>query len=120
MARLNLDFSNVESRTPLPEGVYDLEVSKVEMTTAKSSGNPMMKVEFRVLTDGFEKRKLFSNYVLTADAMWKVQELMLSLGMDADSIVDIDTDELIGLTCKGKVAQREYEGEIYSELKKTM
>lgn len=120
MARVNLDFSNVQSRDPLPEGVYDVTISKVDMTTSKTSGNPMLKVEFNVNTEGYENRKLWGNYVLTEAAMWKVQELFSSLGLDCDAIVDIDTDDLIGMTCQAKVAQREYEGNIQNEIKKTL
>lgn len=120
MASLNLDFSSVTSRDPLPEGVYDVTISKVEQTISKSSGNPMLKVEFDVQDPEYTGRKLWSNYVLTEAAMWKVKELFDSLGLDTSSMVDMDTDELIGLSCKAKVAQREYEGNIQNEIKKTM
>lgn len=120
MASLNLDFSNVTSRDPLPEGVYDVAIAKVEQTVSKSSSNPMLKVEFNVLSEGYENRKLWANYVLTEAAMWKVKELFESLSLDASAAVEMDTDELIGLTCKAKVTQREYDGNIQNEIKKTM
>ena len=120
MAGLNIDFSSVTSREPLPEGVYDVSVAKVEQTVSKSSGNPMLKVEFNVLDDGYQGRKLWANYVLTQAAMWKVKELFDALGLDTSSIVDMDTEELVGLACKVKVAQREYDGDITNEIKKAM
>lgn len=120
MASLNLDFSSVTSRDPLPEGVYDVTISKVEQVVSKSSGNPMLKVEFDVQDPEYIGRKLWANYVLTEAAMWKVKELFDSLGLDTSSMVDMDTDELIGLSCKAKVAQREYEGNVQNEIKKTM
>lgn len=120
MASLNLDFSSVPSRDPLPEGVYDVTVAKVEQTVSKSSGNPMMKVEFDVQDPDYTGRKLWANYVLTEAAMWKVKELFSALGIDTSAIVEMDTDELIGLTCKAKVAQREYDGNVQNEIKKTM
>lgn len=120
MAQINLNFSGVSSREPLPEGLYELQVAKVEQTVSKASGNPMLKIEFNVLTEGYEGRKIWSNYVLTENMYWKVQELFKSLGLDADGIVDIDTDDMIGLTCTGKITQREYQGDIQNELKKTL
>lgn len=120
MASLNLDFSSVPSREPLPEGVYDAAISKVEQVVSKSSGNPMLKVEFNILDDEFSGRKVWANYVLTEAALWKVQELFQSLGLDTSTVVEMDTDELVGLTCKVKVVQREYEGTIQNEIKKTL
>lgn len=120
MASLNLDFSSVTSRGPLPEGIYDVTVAKVEQTVSKSSGNPMLKVEFDVQDPEYTGRKMWSNYVLTEQAMWKVKELFDSLGLDTSALVEMDTDELIGLSCKAKVAQREYDGNIQNEIKKTM
>ena len=118
MARLNLDFSNVQSREPMPEGVYPASVAKVEQVLSKSSGNPMLKIEFNIMDEAFAGRKVWGNYVLTEAAMWKVQELFTALGLDADSILEIGTDDMVGMTCNLKIAQREYEGNIQNEIKK--
>lgn len=120
MAQMNLDFSNVQSRDPLPEGTYAASIAKVDMVTSKSSGNPMLKVEFNIEDEAYTGRKVWSNYVLTEAAMWKVQELFRAIGLDTEAIVTIDTDDLIGLTCNLKIAQREYEGNIQNEVKKAM
>lgn len=120
MARLNLDFSNVQSRDPLPEGTYPASIAKVTQVLSKSSGNPMLKVEFNILDEAYSGRKVWGNYVLTEAAMWKVQELFSALGLDTDAILDIDTDDMVGMTCNLKIAQREYEGDIQNEIKKAM
>lgn len=119
MAMLNLDFSNVPSREPLPEGIYDVSIAKVEDTTSKNN-NPMLKIEFDVLTPGYEKRKLWSYYVLTADAMWKMKELCDAVGLSTDEVVTMDTAEFVGLTCKASVGQRVYEGNVTNEIKKLL
>ena len=116
---LNLDFSSVPSREPLEEGIYSLTISKVEETTS-STGNPMLKVEFNILDEAYSGRKVWGNYVLTEAAMWKVQELFSALGLDTDAILDIDTDDMVGMTCNLKIAQREYEGNIQNEIEKAM
>lgn len=120
MAMMNLDFSNVPSREPLPEGVYDVQIAKIEETKSKTSGNPMLKIEFDILSEGYNGRKIWANYLLTENCLWKMQELFGSLGLDSEGIVQMDTTELIGMTCKAKIAQREYNGEIMNEIKKTM
>lgn len=120
MAMMNLDFSSVPSREPLPEGLYDVRIAKVEETKSKTSGNPMLKVEFDVLTEGYTGRKIWSNYMLTENSYWKIQELFGSLGLDTSGVVEIDTNDLVGLTCTAKVVQREYQGDIQNEIKKTM
>lgn len=120
MAMMNLDFSNVPSRELLPEGTYPASVAKVEQVLSKSKGNPMLKVEFNIEADGYTGRKVWANYVLTPAAMWKVQELFKALGLEADAILEIDTDDLVGMTCQLKIAQREYEGDIQNEVKKAL
>lgn len=120
MAQLNLDFSSVQSREALPEGVYHASVAKVDSVVSKSSGNPMLKIEFNILSDEYTGRKVWGNYVLTEAAMWKVQELFGALGLDADALVTLDTEDLVGLECDLKIGQREYDGQIQNEIKKAM
>lgn len=119
MASLTLDFSNVPSREPIPDGLYPVTITKVEQVMSKTN-KPMLKIEFEVQSEEYQGRKLFSNYVLTDECKWKVKELFDSLGLDTRALVDMDTDQLVGLGCTAKVAQREYQGEIQNEIKKTM
>ena len=115
---INLDFSSVPSREPLEEGVYHLQIAKVEETTS-STGNPMLKVEYDVL--GVEgNRKLWDNYVLIAKCLWKVKELFDALGIDTSALVEMDVDELVGLEVQAKVIQETYNGDIQNRVKKVM
>lgn len=116
---MNLDFSNVPSREPLEEGIYTLSIAKVEEKTAKSSGNPMLSIEYDVVgVDG--NRKLFDNYVLTDAAMWKLKELLDALGIDTSTLVSLDPQELIGLQVQAKIVQDEYNGETVNRVKKIL
>ena len=115
---LNLDFSNVPSREALAEGVYELQIAKVEEKLS-SSGNPMLKVEYDVLgVDG--NRKIWDNYVLIDKTMWKVKELFDALGFDTAAIVEIDAQELVGQTVQAKIIQEPYEDTIQNRVKKIM
>ena len=115
---LNLDFSSVPSREPLEEGVYHLQIAKVEETNS-STGNPMLKVEYNVL--GVEgSRKLWDNYVLIDKCLWKVKELFDALGIDTSELVEMDVTELVGLEVQAKVIQETYNGDIMNRIKKIM
>ena len=115
---LNLDFSSVPSREPLEEGVYHLQIAKVEETNS-STGNPMLKVEYNVL--GVEgNRKLWDNYVLIDKCLWKVKELFDALGIDTSALVEMDVNELVGLEVQAKVIQETYNGDIMNRVKKVM
>ena len=113
---LNLDFSSVPSREPLEEGMYTLQIAKVEEGTS-STGNPMLKVEYDV--QGVEgNRKLWDNYVLIDKCMWKVKELFTALGIDTSEVVTMDVNELVGLQVNAKVIQEEYNGDTVNRIKK--
>ena len=115
---INLDFSSVPSREPLEEGVYHLQIAKVEETKS-STGNPMLKVEYNVL--GVEgNRKLWDNYVLIDKCLWKVKELFDALGIDTSALVEMDVNELVGLEVQAKVIQETYNGDITNRVKKVM
>ena len=115
---INLDFSSVPSREPLEEGVYHLQIAKVEETNS-STGNPMLKVEFNVL--GVEgNRKLWDNYVLIDKCLWKVKELFDALGIDTSALVEMDVSELVGMEVQAKVIQETYNGDIMNRVKKIL
>ena len=115
---INLDFSSVPSREPLEEGVYQLQIAKVEETNS-STGNPMLKVEYNVL--GVEgNRKLWDNYVLIDKCLWKVKELFDALGIDTSALVEMDINELVGLEVQAKVIQETYNGDIMNRVKKIL
>lgn len=115
---INLDFSSVPSREPLEEGVYHLQIAKVEETNS-STGNPMLKVEYNVLgVDG--NRKLWDNYVLIDKCLWKVKELFDALGIDTSNLVEMDVNELVGLEVQAKVIQETYNGDIMNRVKKIL
>lgn len=115
---LNLDFSSVPSREPLDEGVYRLQIAKVEETTS-STGNPMLKVEYDVLgVDG--NRKVWDNYVLIDKCLWKVKELFDALGIDTSALVEMDVQELVGMEVNAKIVQEPYQETIQNRVKKIM
>lgn len=114
MAMVNLDFSSVKSVEPLEEGIYELEITKVEEKVA-SSGNPMLTVEFT-----HEDRKIWENYVLIDKCLFKLKELFDALGIDTSEIVSMDVQDLVGATIKAKVIQDTYDDRILNRIKKIL
>ena len=112
---INLDFSGVEERKPLEEGIYVLTIEDAEEKPAKSSGNPMISVKFGV--EGHDQNKLFDNFVLTQKALWKLKEVLNALGYETDAIVDLDITELVGQQVQAKVVQEEYDGRMTNRIK---
>ena len=59
---------NTYDNEPLPEGVYNVKVEKIELAetgpNSKTPGMPMGKIQFRILTGEFKKKCLFMNKVL--------------------------------------------------------
>lgn len=121
MAALNLDFSNVASREPLDPGFYTVRISESELTES-STKKPMLKLTYDVLGDADGNpvegnRKLWDNCVLTDNALWKIKNLFSALELDTSAIVDMDTDELIGMEMGVKVTIEPYQGENRNQVK---
>lgn len=115
MANLNLDFSSVQSgNTLLEEGMYNLTLESVEEKTS-STGKQMLLVRFREETT---QTALFENYVLAENCLWKLKELLNAAGLECDGMLDLDTDELIGLMFKAKVIQEDYNDSKVNRIKK--
>lgn len=85
MSFLKTDPSKAGGFQPIKPGNYECVISKVEVTTAQSSGNPMMKVELTVrngVEQEFKGRKLFDNLAVTEKAMFKFHNLSHALEGD--------------------------------------
>lgn len=120
---LNLDFSSVPSREPLEEGTYLLSIAEAEEKLS-SSNNPMIAITYDVLAteDGTAVdggRKLWDNYSLQDQALFKLKDLFNALGIDTSSIVEMDVADLVGQQIRAKVVQETYNGELRNRIKKT-
>lgn len=68
LSQFDADFAeaSVEDREfdDVPDGKYRVLVDKVELTTAKTSGNPMLKWKLRILGPHYAGRFLWRNNVI--------------------------------------------------------
>ena len=112
---MKLNLNGVESTglKPIDPGTYDATCFEAVETTAKVSGNPMVKLTFAIQDERYQGRRCFLNLPLLPQTMWKVKgtfEAILGEELPAESDVEIDLVDLIGKPCRVKLTQEEYEG----------
>jgi len=68
LTQFDEDFAEaeVEERDfePIPDGKYQVNVERVELTRAQTSGNPMLKWTLRIIAPRFRGRLLWRNNVM--------------------------------------------------------
>ena len=113
--------------TPLPAGVYELELNDyregvVKGEGSKHKGATMYNFTWEVVDNDEEKyngRKIFDNLTIVEDAMWRLKAMLKAFGCDVpqDGDIDVEFDDFIGerLTARvgvqkaRKVGDQEYE-----------
>lgn len=120
MARVSVDFSQVEEFEPLPKGDYSVLVEKVEYREAQTEDKyDYLNWELSVTEEGeFKGRKLWFISSFSPKALWRLKQILENLGVyDDDLEIDYDEDtmlvidpELQGLPAMATVSQRTYEG----------
>lgn len=121
MAQISIDLSGIVTREfeALPAGRYPVEVLDVTREISKN-GNPMLNWQFSVVGGEFDGRRLFTNTMLMDSSLWKLRMFLLALGYDEADLegpIELELEELIGLTALARVAQRVYEGELRNEIR---
>ncbi len=110
---IKLDFSGVteEGLEPIAPGVYEANVYNVTNKIGKDSGKPYLEFEFSLPTE--QNRRVWSNYSLTPQALWKLKSVLLKLGFDAKQLAgdfDLEPSEILGRKCRVKLKIEEYQG----------
>ena len=94
LAQFDEDFSQaeVEDRAfePIPDGKYRVNIEKVELCRAQTTGNPMLKWCLRVLGPKFEGRLLWRNNVMATpeNIKWLKTDLHIC-GLDLDKLSEL-------------------------------
>jgi hypothetical protein len=78
---------------PVPDGKYQVNVEKVEITTAKNTGNPMLKWTLRILAPRFNGRLLWRNNVMATkeNIKWLKNDLH-TCGLDLPRLSDLSSN----------------------------
>lgn len=112
---LPLDFTGVaEKLSALPPGNFPAIIENVEEKTS-STGNPMLLFTFRITAGPHAERKVFQNYSLTPEALWKLYQTLRNLGFTEEELAgqfELDPNELINLECTLVLKPSEYQGRV--------
>lgn len=114
---ISLDFSSVKGFDPVPEGTYVARIEKAEEKTSKA-GNPMIQVTYEIIDGDQSGRKVFESYPLMENVLWKLQQLLTSLGIDAMSDLELDLNsDLLGKVVSLDVTITQYNGKESNSIK---
>lgn len=111
---ITLDFSSVKERTPLTEGIYDLEIIEVAEKPSKSSGNMMLAVTFKEVTT---ETRIWENYSYVEAALFKLKKLLDAVDIDTTTNVALNPEDLLGAVVRAKVIQDTYNDQITNRVK---
>ena len=98
----NFAEAEVEERDfePIPDGKYQVNVERVELTRAQTSGNPMLKWTLRIIAPRFRGRLLWRNNVMATreNIKWLKTDLH-TCGLDLEKLSDLpaNLEKLIGV-----------------------
>lgn len=113
---VSVDFTDVEVRILLPEGIYDAEVEEVEL---KGGDKPYLSWKFKTIDDDpkLNGKTLYNNTSLLPQSLWVLASLLDCLGVERpEGAMDLDLEELVGLTIALQVEHEEYEGQTKSRV----
>lgn len=86
------EAAEVEERDfdPVPDGKYQVNVDKVELTRAQTSGNPMLKWSLRIFAPNCKGRMLWRNNVMASaeNIKWLKQDLY-TCGLQLSKLSDL-------------------------------
>jgi len=94
LSYLDDDFAQAEVKehdfTPVPDGKFQVNVDKVELTKAQTSGNPMLKWTLRILGPTNRDRFLWKNSVMIPETMEYVKKDLWMCGLPITKLSDLN------------------------------
>lgn len=109
--KVKVDFTGVESFNRASEGQHVVKIATAEMRESQG-GNDMISVAFEVTKGQDKGARVFENYPLAENALWKLKGMLQAIGMKCEGKVQLDLDKLVGKVCIVEVAHEEYEGKL--------
>ena len=111
-----VNFKGVESRRTPPEGDYKCRV--LEATSGVSSNkNDQIEGVAEIAAGEYKGQKLYLNFALVEQALWKLHAFLTALGMDVpEDELEIDLSELVDEQFMGVVTHETYNGKKRAKL----
>lgn len=113
--KVKLDFTGVESFQRPSAGQHVVKIVSAELKQSQG-GNDMIVVAFEVTKGQDKGARVYENYPLAENALWKLKGMLQAIGMKCDGKVQIDLDKLIGKICIVEVIDDEYNGQVRSRV----
>lgn len=107
--KVRVDFTGVESFNRASEGQHVAKIATADMRESQG-GNDMISVAFEVTKGQDKGARVFENYSLAENALWKLKGMLQAIGMKCEGKVQLDLDKLVGKVCIIEVSHEEYEG----------
>ncbi len=117
--KAQFNFADVEDKDfePVPEGEYTVNLFDVEQKETRN-GDDMYVLILKIAEGDQKGKNLFLNLPVMKTTLWKIKQSLQAFGMEIPkSAVDVDFDNLMGKQCLAVVAEREYNGNIYADVK---
>jgi hypothetical protein len=89
-----IDFTQVQSLDPLPDGIYNVEIVSAQEGSSKT-GNPKIDIRWKVTDGAYEGRQIFDSMSFHRDALWRTKKTLQALGFDDDFNGEVTSDMLI-------------------------
>ena len=93
--KVKVDFTGVESFNRASEGQHVVKIATAEMRESQG-GNDMISVAFEVTKGQDKGARVFENYPLAENALWKLKGMLQAIGMKCEGKVQLDLDKLVG------------------------
>lgn len=107
---IEVNFEGVKSFKNAAEGSHTVEVLEVTQEIS-SSDNPMLKWTYGVTSGKSKGAKLWDQTSLQPQALFRLREVLVALGLDVpDDVMELNLEDMIGLTCGVVVGLEEYQG----------
>lgn len=98
-----VNFADVDSFEPLPEGSYDVEVDKVEVRRNKADDGDYLNWELIVIDGEYENRRLWMITSLKPTALFRLKQVFDELGLidEDDEEMELEWDDDVDVSNSG-------------------
>ena len=105
---IKVDFTGIETFSLCAEGEHEVKIKSLEQARS-SSGDEQYIAIFQVISGASQGATLRENFTNSKTALWKLKQMYLALGLNADGKSNIDSDKLLGKKCIVEVVHDEYQ-----------
>ena len=99
----------------LPDGMYQVNVDRVELAKTKSTNRPMIKWQLRILAPTHSGRMLWKNSVVTENALKWIKKDLITAGLILKKFSDLPSrlNELVNIQLEVKKTSSGNDDNVY-------